>query len=251
IYHSYNQPSELWVTTNGGANWTNRTSGLPDSLYFTYIDVDDDDHMNAWVTVAGYEAGQHVYHTTDGGVNWNNITYNLPNLPTNCIVHEDNSLYNSLYIGTDIGVYYSNDTMTTWEPYYVNMPNVIVSDLNINYTDSVIYAATFGRGIWKTELVPDTSGIITGTEQAHLQNLQFELYPNPNNGTFNLNIENYDAKTLSLEIVNVMGVIVATDELNIVKGDYTGTIDYNLAPGMYFLKLTKGKQMKAIRFVVK
>jgi photosystem II stability/assembly factor-like uncharacterized protein len=251
IYHSYNQPSELWVTTNGGTNWTNRTSGLPDSLYFTYVDVDDDDPMNAWVTVAGYEAGQHVYHTTDGGVNWNNITYNLPNLPTNCIEHEDNSPYNGLYIGTDIGVYYSNDTMTTWEPYYINLPNVIVSDLNINYTDNVIYAATFGRGVWKTELVPDTSGIITGTEQAHLQNLDFNLYPNPNNGIFNIHIEGYSGNTLKLEVVNILGEIVATDELNLVEGSYQGELNYDLGAGMYFLKLTKGKQFKAIRFVVK
>ena len=140
--------------------------------------------------------------------------------------------------------------MTTWEPYYINLPNVIVSDLNINYTDSVIYAATFGRGVWKTELVPDTSGGVTGIVPAHLQNLQLDLFPNPNNGAFNLNIKGYNGKTLTMEVVNVMGEIVATDQLNLTEGNYQGSIDYDLSAGMYFLKLNKGKQMKVIRFVV-
>mgnify|MGYP001464780316 CR=1 FL=1 len=163
IYHSYNQLSEFWVTNNGGASWSDKTIGLPDDLYFTYVDVDDNDPQSVWVVTAGYEPGKHVYHSTDGGDNWINITYDLPNLPTNCIVHQDNSFYNTIYVGTDIGVYYSNDTLTSWLPLNDNLPNVIVSDLNINYTDSLIYAATFGRGMWKTSLLLDASSSVGPT----------------------------------------------------------------------------------------
>ena len=53
-----------------------------------------------------------------------------------------------------------------------------------------------------------------------------------------------------MEVVNVMGEIVATDQLNLTEGNYQGSIDYDLSAGMYFLKFNKGKQMKVIRFVV-
>jgi len=249
IYHSYNQPSELWVTTNGGVTWVDRTLGLPDSLYFTYIDVDDDDPLSAWVVTAGFEAGKHVYHTTDGGANWSNITYNLPNLPTNCIVHQDGSPYNTVYIGTDVGIYYSNDTLSSWVAYNDNLPNVIVSDLNINYTDSVIYAATFGRGVWKTELLMDTS-LFVGINPLNSDKVTIDLYPNPNKGVFTLFMEGYDKDNLTLEIINVMGEIVQSEKIFTPSDYFQKEFTYNLANGMYFLKLSYGNRMRSVKFIV-
>jgi len=250
IYHSYNQPSELWVTNNGGGSWTDRTSGLPDSLYFTDVEVDDNNPLSAWVTTGGYEAGQHVYHTTNGGATWNNITYNLPNLPVNCIIHQDDSYTNTVYVGTDIGVYYTNDTLFSWLPFNTNLPNVIVSDLNIHYTDEKIYAATFGRGVWKTDILADTL-ITVGLNENQLKNANVELYPNPNNGTFNLSIDNYEGKSLSLEVIDVMGQVVVSKELSLVNNQYNGVLDEDLANGMYFLKIAQGNRMRTIRFIVK
>lgn len=250
IYHSFNQLSEFWSTTNGGSTWTNNTLGLPDSLYFTHVEVDDNDPLSVWVATAGFEAGKHVYHSTDGGANWNNITYDLPNLPTNCILHQDQSSYNTIYVGTDIGVYYSNDTLSSWLPYNENLPNVIVSDLNINYTDSVLYAATFGRGMWKTDLIRE-SGILNGTHSTVFQQANVALFPNPNQGAFNLHIDGFTGDFLTLEVVNVMGKTLSTDQLHLSMGKYNGLLDYELAAGMYFLKLSEGKESKVIRFVVK
>ncbi len=249
IYHSYNQLSEFWATSNGGATWTNRTSGLPDKLYFTNVEVDNNDPLSVWVTTAGFEAGNHVYHTTDGGVNWSNITYDLPNLPTHCIAHQDDSYYNTVYVGTDIGVYYSNDTLTSWLPYNTNLPNVIVSDLNINYTDSVIYAATFGRGVWKTELVIDTLSTVD-VNGLNFESLNLGVYPNPNNGIFNLFIHNYEYGSLTLEIIDIMGKSLVSENIYINKKNYQQELNYKLANGMYFLKVSNGNRMRTIRFVV-
>jgi len=35
------------------------------------------------------------------------------------------------------------------------MPNVVVTDLEINYKERILYAATYGRGMWKTRIVTD------------------------------------------------------------------------------------------------
>ena len=249
LYFSYNQLSELWVTENDGGNWTDRTAGLPDSLFFTFVEVDADDPMSAWVVAAGFEPGKHVYHTIDGGANWENITRDLPNLPVNCIVHQDKSKHNTVYVGTDIGVYYSNDTLTSWLPYNDNLPNVIVSDLEIHYTDKVMYAATFGRGVWKTDILPD-SAIEIGINESSFQNMQLDLYPNPNKGAFTLNIDGFNGTGLTLEIIDVMGEVIISEQISVINSQYQSDLDYDLTNGMYFLKVSNGDRMRTVRFVV-
>ena len=95
----------------------------------------------------GYVAGQKVYKTEDGGKTWTNISGSLPNMPVDCIAYE-NSKDDALYIGTDAGVYYRNNSLKDWIPYKNNLPNVIVDDLTIHYGTKQIIAATYGRGIW-------------------------------------------------------------------------------------------------------
>ena len=87
-----------------------------------------------------------------GGDSWVNITGNgLPNLPVNCIVYQKQA-NGDIYVGTDVGVYHKDNTMTDWVPYMNGLPNVVVNELEINYNTQKIVAATFGRGIWESDL---------------------------------------------------------------------------------------------------
>jgi len=248
IYHSYGQLSEFWVSENGGGTWENRTNGLPDDMYFSFVEVDANDPLNAWVVVAGFEPGKHVYQTEDAGLTWTNVTYDLPNLPVNCIVHVDNSLYNTIYVGTDIGVYYRNDTTSSWTPYNLNLPNVIIGDLDIHYGDNALYAATFGRGVWKTELIAETIDD-SGLEDL-LGAVSLNLYPNPNGGAFSLTIDGANSAQLEMEIIDIMGSVVQSTELQLQEGKFHQNFDFKLSSGMYFVKVFKGTQMQTIRFVV-
>jgi hypothetical protein len=56
-------------------------------------------------------------------------------------------------VGTDIGVFYRDNIVGDWIPFRNGMPSVIVTDLEISSVDNNIYAATFGRGLWKSSLV--------------------------------------------------------------------------------------------------
>ncbi|NRA11550.1 MAG: PKD domain-containing protein, partial [Crocinitomicaceae bacterium] len=140
----------IYKTINGGGNWTDITSGLPGNA-ITYITVHDLNPNILWVSISGFTNGNKVYKSINGGTSWVNVSGNLPNLPVNCITYEYGS-NNGIYIGTDIGIYYKNDDLATWQLFSDNLPNVIVNELEIHYGSGKIRAATYGRGLWESNL---------------------------------------------------------------------------------------------------
>lgn len=101
--------------------------------------------------------GNDIYKSTNKGATWTDISANLPNIPIFSIVLDKNSP-EGLYVGTDAGVYYKDSLMTNWIYYNTGLPlNTEVRDLEIVYdticsSNSVIFAGTYGRGLWKGDL---------------------------------------------------------------------------------------------------
>ncbi|MBK7852746.1 MAG: T9SS type A sorting domain-containing protein [Bacteroidetes bacterium] len=162
--------TELYRTRDGGATWDTLTSFVTPSAYITGIVVDPTDANKVWITYSGYSSysaisNERVFKTTDGGDTWINVTYSgLPTVPVNCIVYENGSP-DALYVGTDLGVYYLDNTMSHWIPYSTGLPNVRVMDLDIQYASGKLRAATFGRGLWQTDLnIPVVNAIDAGIE---------------------------------------------------------------------------------------
>lgn len=146
----------IYMTADGGSTWSNITTGLQvGSTGITYIAISNQNPEHVWVTLSGYQAGEKVYASYDGGSTWTNFSGTLPNIPVNCIVYQNGSS-DGLYIGTDFGVYYRDATLTDWVPYGNNLPNVIVSDMEIFYAGQKLRAATYGRGIWEVDVNPVT-----------------------------------------------------------------------------------------------
>lgn len=142
----------LMKTTNGGTSWTNVTTGLPTgSAQLKWVAVEDDDPNSVWVCFSGYSSANKVFNSTNGGTTWANYSTGLPNIPTNCITYW-NGTKDGVYLGCDVGVYYRDSTLASWQPYYTGLPNVSVSDLAIFYPLGKIRAATYGRGVWEADL---------------------------------------------------------------------------------------------------
>jgi photosystem II stability/assembly factor-like uncharacterized protein len=143
---------EIYMTSNGGGNWINIAPGLPvANAAMTGIAVSSSDPQHVWVTFSGYVNGTKVFKSVDGGSTWTNVSGTLPNIPADCIVYQKNT-NDELYLGTDFGVYYTNDTLNDWVPYQNGLPNVIVDDMEVNYTASKLRVASYGRGIWESDL---------------------------------------------------------------------------------------------------
>lgn len=144
--------TQLFKTTNGGGTWTNITGSIPVSLaQITDIDIDNTNANNIYVTLSGYSAGNKVFYSNNGGLSWTNYSAGLPNLPANCVVFHKNSP-GAIYVGMDYGVYYRELSMSSFIPFMTNLPNVWVNDMEIFYPTGKLRAATYGRGIWETDV---------------------------------------------------------------------------------------------------
>lgn len=145
-------PGGVWKTSNGGTSWSLVSTGLPiGTNQITDLAMDNLNPNQIYVTVSGYTSGTKVFASNNGGATWTNYSTGLPNIPANCIVYTKNSPQ-ALYVGTDMGVYYREASMSSWMPYMTGLPNVVVSDMEIYYPTGKLRASTYARGVWETDL---------------------------------------------------------------------------------------------------
>lgn len=247
IVHQQNEPMKFYVTTNSGIAWANRTAGLPDSLYCTSISVDNSNPQTAWACFSGFASGVKVFKTTDAGATWTNVSMNLPNIPVNKVLHQHGSTSNVVYIGTDAGVYYTYDGLGKWQLYSSLLPNVIVTDLEIHTDSNKLFASTFGRGIWMTDLVDINVGINNANP---LSKFEFNLFPNKNNGEFKILGTNINSDNVTISIVNIIGQEISKENVKISNGQLDKSYKLNLLPGEYFYRVQSGKYSVVKKFLV-
>ena len=108
-------------------------------------------HSTSLNTIWVVNSGE-VLKSIDGGITFSDITNNLPSESKRVIKHQPYSENNSLYLGTSLGVYYLDDLSDTWSSFSGSLPNVAVTDLEINTEDSIITASTYGRGVWQSSI---------------------------------------------------------------------------------------------------
>ncbi|MCB2219049.1 MAG: hypothetical protein KQI35_01550 [Bacteroidetes bacterium] len=137
---------------NAGGYWYNMSSGLP-GHNINFIAVNPDNSLDIFITLSGFNDGEKVYRSTTGGTSWTNITGSLPNIIVMCIAYEDRngSPDDALYIGTDVGVFYRNNSLGDWMPFSNWLPVTQIRDLEINEANNIITAATHGRGLWRSQ----------------------------------------------------------------------------------------------------
>lgn len=130
---------------------TQNKYGLPAPI--TDIVVDPNDKDRIWVTMGVFEGNHKVYYTSNGGASWQNLTKTgIPNLPCTAISFQEMS-NDRLYIGTDNGVYFTDNSMNCWERFGNNGVQCMVSDMEINRCAGKLVIATHGRGLWEAPLI--------------------------------------------------------------------------------------------------
>jgi len=259
-YYIYaSRSSGLFVTQNGGQDWTNISAGLPISqALITYITVSYHDPSKAWVSFSGFQDEKKVYRTTNAGQTWENISHNLPNVPANCIVHQagansQGDTLNGLYVGTDIGVFYTNDSLLTmsdpWIMFNGGLPGVIISELEIQYEARKIVAASYGRGIWESPLYEDTDIEGLGISGDGFTPF-FKVYPVPADNELYLEITNATEGQIVVDVYDLQGRLVLQDSFESAVA-IKGKLNVNtLKPATYFIRARNGNTIYGATFQI-
>jgi photosystem II stability/assembly factor-like uncharacterized protein len=222
MYAAYGE--NLYKTSNGGSNgdWTQLTG------FFGYINSIAIHPTNPNKIAIVTSSSDKVYISSDGGQNWSVVTYDLPSFSALALVWDITYGEDVLYLGMNYGIYYLRANETTWTPYDTALPNVQIRELEINTADNKLYAATYGRGLWRVNLFDPTS--------LSVDDLQFSdliLSPNPSTGTFKLNWKRNTQVTI--KIYDTLGKLVFYEK----NRDLTQNSEINLQvqQGLYFLKV--------------
>ena len=100
------------------------------------------------------------------------------------------------------------------------------------------------------ELVFTPDGV-TGTT-ANLNGLQIGLYPNPTaENQVMLSIKGNESGKASIYIVDVLGKVVSTSELNLTSGNNSKLISLDLASGLYTVKITTATKTVSQKLIVR
>ncbi len=143
----------LWVTRDGGKNWTDVTArvGLPGPRWVATIEPSRAADGRAYVVFDGHRSDDdrpYVYVTEDYGDTWKSLQNNLPGFGSTRCLREDIGNPDLLYLGTEFAVYASLDRGQSWAKINNNLPTVAVHEFAIHPTAGEIVAATHGRSLW-------------------------------------------------------------------------------------------------------
>ena len=141
----------IQITENGGESWTSIGSypGVPARTYVNSIVASQHDENVVYACFNHHKYGDfkpYVYKSTDKGRTWVSITGNLPGRGSTYSIGEDHVDPNLLFVGTEFGVFFTNDGGGNWKQLKSGMPTVGVRDLALQKRESDLVLATFGRG---------------------------------------------------------------------------------------------------------
>jgi hypothetical protein len=136
----------VFQTVNGGASWRRiDIPGVADHLADLQVDPSDSSVVYA---VRDRFGGGHVFRFAGG--QWTPISGNLFDVPVNTLVLDPP--HGAIYVGTDNGVYGTNDNGTFWSAVGAGLPSAQVVDLELSPGLNILAAATHGRGLWEMNI---------------------------------------------------------------------------------------------------
>ncbi|MCH7904087.1 MAG: hypothetical protein IH944_05910 [Armatimonadetes bacterium] len=143
----------LWVTRNGGTNWTNVTDNidLRRESYVSRIAPSRFADGRTYVVFDGHRSNLDepmLFVTEDFGETWTSLNDGLPEGSTRSIA-EDTENEDLIFVGTEFGAFASFDRGQSWLDLRDNgLPTVAVHELVVHPTAGELVAGTHGRGIW-------------------------------------------------------------------------------------------------------
>jgi photosystem II stability/assembly factor-like uncharacterized protein len=145
----------VWWTTNGGANWKQNDAGLFGMGAGKLIDLRiDPANAKRVFAVSNGGAGKSIWFLDPATNQWKSICGDMRKNLFMASICPDWKNPTVLYTGTARGVYRSIDLGVHWKVFALDLPNTLVSDLQIIPASSILAAGTYGRGAWEILLAP-------------------------------------------------------------------------------------------------
>ena len=197
------------MTSDGGDTWNHISHDLP-NRWVTSVTADLESADAAYVTFSGYRFGHvegHIYHTSDNGTTWNDISGDLPDVPINDL--NVNPVSQELYIATDIGTFRSSNFGETWKLLGIGLPNTVITDLDYHPPTSMLLAATYGKGMYRTfvqEQVREEEQV--QEEEIEKEEIALIAFPNPFSDGFSIGIQVKENGEYDVSVYNVKGIKV-------------------------------------------
>jgi photosystem II stability/assembly factor-like uncharacterized protein len=139
----------VYLTKDGGNNWTNITPKNLEESLINAIDVSSVNKGTVYIAVNKYKVNDFtpiIYKTTDYGTSWKQISNGIPYGAFVKVVREDPTNPKILYAGTETGFYISYNGGDNWKQLQLNLPVVPITDLKVH--ENHLLASTQGRAFW-------------------------------------------------------------------------------------------------------
>ncbi len=228
--------ARVQMTLDGGANWINRTAGLP-SAYVTAVKPSLHNANTAFVALSGYRENDNtprLWKTTNNGATWTSVSGNLPQGAINDIeLYQNNP--NVMFVATDGGVYATINAGATWTRVGSNMPIIPVYDLETDRVNNKLLAGTFARSLMSFNIAE-----LVAT--ANIEIVQkMTVFPNPATSVLNLkNASDFN----SIDIFDITGKLVFSSKTSVE------TINIqNLHAGAYLIRAYGQNKQFVAKFV--
>lgn len=156
IYAVYWDDTRISVCRESGGSWTctERDLGSTNVYRVATVTASPQNTREAWAGLVGGSGAAKILHTDDAWANWTDITGTTGNL--NLVGHVFSIVVtpfneDQIFVGTDMGVFWTQNGGQDWEPFMDGMPIVRCSELRYlvdtahTYFDKLA-AATYGHG---------------------------------------------------------------------------------------------------------
>lgn len=234
---------KIRVSKSGGSTWTTAT-GLP-SRYYTDIAF----HPSGDTLLATFSGfSEHpLYRSVNGGLSWTAFGEGLPHIPTNCVIYDP---YESshVYLGNDLGVFFSDDGGQQWVPFNTGLPEAtIVMDLAVSLPNYSIRAATHGHGVYETDLVSTS----VANDPGPTPSAGVRVFPNPiQDRRIHLVMGSVSSGPMEARLVSLSGQVAARQSWPFVNESMEWLLPDVLSPGVYYLEIRMSDRISTIPVVI-
>ena len=218
----------------------------------TSVNVNQTDSNHVVVTLGGYNNTSYVYESKnacDAIPTWKNITGNLPSMPVyDALIDVDDA--SRIIIGTDLGIWVTENGGTKWEEANNGMARVPVFEIRgyewKPWEGMTMYIGTHGRGYFKS------STLLTSNKKVESNKIAASIYPNPATETAKISFNSLKSGQAVVSLYDLSGKVVVSQKIQITTGSNQATIQLSgIKQGYYLASVSGDIQTQAVKLLVK